>query len=160
MATETQYNIFKAVYDEEAERYASLEGRARLYFSIISLYLGAIAFKAKDIGDFATSFHIPVWWFLLSGCVLVVSLLATVAAIQIRAYEGFFDPEQVIDEFGDTPPKDADFLDDRIVDLAVATNRNSSQNDRTAQVLAVAAVLLFVGVVLHLLIFIAAVAYR
>ena len=160
MATEIQYEVFKAVYDEEAERYSTLEARARLYFSIISLYLGAIAFKAKDMEEFASSFHIPIWWFLLSGAVLVLSLLATIAAIQIRTYEGICDLKAVIRNFGDTPPTDDDFLDDRIVDLAVATNKNSKQNDRTARFLSAAAILLLVSVALHLVIFIAAVASR
>src|SRR4029077_4316438 len=77
VTTELQYNVFKAVYDEETSRYASLANRAQLYFSIISLYLGAIAFKFEDVQKFMAAFGIPSWMFIASGCVLLLALLST-----------------------------------------------------------------------------------
>jgi hypothetical protein len=160
MATETQYGIFKTIYDEEAERYSNLEARARVYFSIISLYLGALAFKVEDVQRFATAFNVPFWLFLLSGTLLVLSLLATILSLQIRDYERICDPEVVVDAFGDEPPTDEAFLDDRIVDLAVATNRNRLQNYRTAHFLSISAIFLFLGVIVYLAIFAIAVIRR
>jgi hypothetical protein len=153
VATELQYGIFKSLYDEEAERYSELEGRAKIYFSVLSLYLGFLAFKIDDVRKFSDNFHVPIWLFLAGGFILVVSLLVTVLAIRIMTYEGLFDPEEVLEDSESWPAKDADFLDDRIVDLAIATNRNSNQNNRTANVLSVSALLLFVGVVFHLVVF-------
>jgi len=74
-------------------------------------------------------------------------------AVAIRNYEGVCDPVEVIDGFGDTPPSDSDFLDDRIAELAVATNLNFQQNNLTANLLSWAVALLFIGVALYLGIF-------
>jgi len=90
---------------------------------------------------------------IATGSLLLLALLSTILAISIRSFEGICDPEDVIANFGDAPPRDADFLDDRIVDLAVATNRNASQNNQTAQYLRAAIILLFLGVLLHVAIF-------
>ncbi len=153
MATEIQYNVFRSLYVEEAERYTNLASRAQIYFSIISLYLGAIAFKFEDVEKFIKEFKVPAPLFLSLGGVLVLSLLATIASVAIRNYEGASDPLEIINEFGDVAPSDADFLDDRLVDLAVATNRNSIQNNRTAMLLQMSVALLFLGAVLHLCVF-------
>jgi hypothetical protein len=153
LATELQYNSFKSVYEEEADRYTSLAARAQLYFSIIAVYLGAIAFKFEDVETFSKTWAVPSWLFLVTGSLLLLALLAVVLAISIRAYEGVYDPERVIKSFGAQPPTDSEFLDDRIVDLAVATNRTSAQNDSTANWLKTAIILIFVGVCFHFAIF-------
>jgi len=149
VATELQYNVFKYLYEEESDRYSSLATRAQLYFSIISVYIGAIAFKFDDLKPYIKDFSVPVWMFVATGGVLLLALLATLAAISIRNYVGFADPEDIIDRFGDEPPTDTDFLKDRIAELAAATNLNSRQNDLTAWCLTVAICLLYVGVLLH-----------
>lgn len=153
MATETQYRIFKEVYDEETERYSDLEKRSNLYFTIISFYLGAVVFKFDDLLKFAMGLGVSVIWFLVIGAVLVVALLLTVLAVGIRTYEGIFDPEKEIESLGKTPPSDSEFLDRRLVDLAVATNRNSVQNDKVASALQWAARSISVAVLLQFAIF-------
>jgi hypothetical protein len=156
MATDVQYNIFRSLYDEEAARYTSLANRAQLYFSIISLYLGALAFKFDDVNKFIKEFQVPRWMFLLVGIFVALALLATIAAIWIRDYEGVCNPEEVIDHFDDVPPSDADFLDDRIAELAVATNRNSEHNNRTGTFLRWAIGFLFLAILMHLAILVKA----
>lgn len=133
MATEIQYQIYKAVYDEEAARYSALENRSKLYLTIITFYLGAITFKINDVLEFVSKFNVRKWLYLASGFILVVALLLTVLATRIRKYEGICDLEEVYQSNeGET---DEDFLENRLTDLAVATNRNSDENNKVATLL-------------------------
>lgn len=159
MATEIQYKVFKELYDEEAERYSALGTRSNLYLTVITFYLGVILLKVDDVLKFASEFRVPSVWFLCVGMLLVVALLLTVAAIRIREYEGVCDPEEVIEGFGRTPPADAEFLDDRVVDLAVATNRNSAQNNRVAGLLQWAATVILLAVLLQVAVFTVAIVH-
>lgn len=127
MATVTQYGVFKALYDEESDRYSGLERRSNLYLTIITFYLGVILFKVEDLLKVVSQFRIPLGLFLAVGVALVGALFLTVLAMGIHEYEGICDPERVIKDFGKSHPDDDQFLDDRIVDLAVATNRNASR---------------------------------
>ncbi len=150
MATQVQFQVFKGVYDEENHRYTLLAARAQLYFTLISLYLGAFAFKLKDVGEFASTFKIPLWAFTIAGALVAAALLGTVLAIRIRKYEVPCDLKRIIDEFGDSAPTDETFLDDRLVDYAVATERNVETNNKVAGCLAVSSWLLFAAAVWHL----------
>jgi len=149
VATAEQYKFFRALYDEEQARYGHLEARARLYITINTVYLSALAFKATDFLGFAKEFKVPTWLFLLAAAVLVLALALSILAIRIREYEGITDPEKVIDSFGEHPPSDEDFFDDRIADFAVAANRNSTQNDTVAAHLFWASIALLIGVLIH-----------
>jgi hypothetical protein len=161
LATKTQYDVFRSVYDEESERHSGLEGRAKLYLTIITAYLGAVAFKTTDVLAFISKFNISFYWYLLLGVCLILALLLTVFAMGIRTYEGVFDPEAEIKSFGPKRPSDEEFLDKRIVDLAVATNRNSDVNNRIATCLFYAGLLIFIAVCLQLVVFgLAIVHYR
>src|SRR5271170_4918321 len=101
MATEIQYQVFRSLYDEESTRYSNLAARAQVYFSIVSIYLGAIAFKFDDIRTLADHFRVPSLLVIIAGGFLLVSLLMTIVAVAIRNYEGVCDPVEVIDGFGD-----------------------------------------------------------
>lgn len=157
MATEIQYRIFKEIYDEESERYSALSSRANLYLTIITFYLGVILLKIDDVLKFGKGFGIPVTLFLLVGLILVCALLLTVTALGIREYEGMRDPEEIIRSFGKNPPGDDRFLDDRIVDLAVAANKNTKENDKGANLLHWAARLIFAAIALQLVVFVVAI---
>jgi len=135
MATKEQYGFFLSLYQEEERTYEQLEGRAKVYLTIISIFLAGLLLKADDAKKSAAILGMP-WW-LLSGVALLLSaaLLLVVIAMRIRTYEGAADPEAIIAKFGERPPVDEDFFDDRIVDLAVATNRNSVVNNKTATTL-------------------------
>jgi hypothetical protein len=153
MATQLQYDSFKAVFDEEKARYEHLEKRANLYLTIITFYLGAIVFKAEDLMKFATRFGLSAVWCLAIGALLAFALLLVVGAISIRAYERLFDPKKEIKSYADRQPTDAEFLDKRLADFAVATERNATQNDRVARLLRRAAWLIFCSALLQILIF-------
>lgn len=161
MATEAQYKFFKELYDEENKRYSELDNKGKLFVTIITFYLGAIAFKFNDVAHFTEQVSYAKWFYLIIAIVLVGALLCTMFAIRVRSFEGICDPEEVIDKYGEVAPSDTDFLDDRIADLAVATNRNSNQNDRIAENLALALVLLFVaGAIQFVLLLIAILALK
>jgi len=157
MATKIQYEIFKAVYDEEAGRYSALESRSKLYLTILTFYLGALAFKIEDVMKFVSQFRVPLWLYMSISLVVLLSLLLTILATRIREFEGICDLEQVVDSFGTDAPSDEDFLDDRLADLVVATKRNSIQNDKIAKCLQWASYMLFVAVLLQLFVFVFAI---
>jgi len=160
MATETQYNFFKAVYDEENKRYTRLGNRATLYFSIISFFLGTIIFKFNDLKPFLALFHVPMALYLVIGLLFGLSLIFTVFGIIVRRYEGICDLTDIIRNMGVLAPTDADFLDDRIIDLAVATKRNKAQNGRVALLLRCSAYPILGAVCVQFLVFIVALAGR
>jgi hypothetical protein len=153
MATQVQYDAFKAVFDEEQARYVHLEKRANLYLTVITFYLGAIVFKVEDLMKFATRFGLSAVWFLAIGALLGFALLLVVRAVSIRAYERLFDPKQEIKSYADRQPADAEFLDKRLADFAVATDRNAKQNDRVAKLLRWAAWSIFCSALLQIVIF-------
>jgi hypothetical protein len=159
MATEIQYRVFKEVYDEESERYSNLGTRSNLYLTLITFYLGVIFLKVEDILKFANTFRVSIILFLTIGVLLVGALLLTTLALGIRDYEGVCDPEKVIQGFRASPPSDEDFLDARIVDLAVATNRNSRQNNKVARLLQWAARIIFCTVLLQAAVFLTAIVH-
>lgn len=156
MATENQYKFYRALYEEENARYGLLEARARLYLTILTFYLGALAFKLADVKVFFLEFGIPLPVGMAAGLAFVIALLCCISSILIREYEAITDPEELIASLGPNPPRDEDFFDDRIVDMAVATNRNSRQNDRAANALQAAGWLMAAGVVLHVAVFVIA----
>ena len=49
MATEKQYAFFKALYDEEVARQASLADRAKTYLSLITFYSAFILFAVEKL---------------------------------------------------------------------------------------------------------------
>ncbi len=127
MATQAQYGVFLYLYEDENKRYEHLQDRAKLYLSIASIYLGAIAFKVDDVLRLVTQFRIPVWLWLMTGGILIAAVVLISWAVRVRDYEGICNPVEVIARYvHEPPPSDEDFLDDRLVDLAAATNRNSA----------------------------------
>jgi len=150
MATEIQYAFFKSIYDDENLRYTKLEARARFYLTIQTFYLGAIAFKFDDIQKFSNTFAVPLALFIAIGLLLVLGLLFTILSTRIRTYEAPTELLQLFkNSFESATPTDAAFLKDRLVDLAVATQRNCKVNDKVARLLSKAAWLLFTAIAVH-----------
>jgi hypothetical protein len=131
MATEIQYQAFRTEYDEESQRASGLEGRAKLYLTIITAYLGVIGFKIEDLLKFLDKFHVPVALYLAMAVIL--------------------------ESFSQQRPTDPDFLDKRLADLAVATNRNSRQNGKVANALQGAGVLIFLAILIQMAVFVVAI---
>lgn len=156
MATETQYAFFRALYEEENDRHALLEGRAKVFVTILTIYVAALSFKATEVADMLRAYRLPASFALLSGLVFVASLALCIFALRIRVYEGLADPEDLIARWPDDGIADDEFLDDRVADLAIATNRNARQNDEAARALEFAGWLLLAGVVLQAVAFLIA----
>jgi|SRR5579864_5984312 len=149
MATEAQYRIFKEIFDEESKRYSELDAKAKLYITIVTFYLGAVAFKFKDVLELTNSIASTRWLYVAISLALVIALLCTIIAMRVRTFEGICDPEEVIESFGTSPPSDDDFRDDRIADLAVATNRNCDQNNKIARSLSCASFFILVAALIQ-----------
>jgi hypothetical protein len=156
MATEAQFDVFAKAYEEENERYSQLESRAKFNLTIVTFYLGAIAFKFPDVIAFAKEYHIPSIFFIGTGILLVSSLLFTVLSTRIRTYETAFNLHEIIRSFGRAPPTDEDFLDQRLVDYAEATKRNRAVNNRVGNLLSASSWFLFGAMFLQLIVFIIA----
>lgn len=151
MATKEQWEIFKYIYEQETARYENLNSRGKVYLSLITLYLGAVAFKADFWFLQASQTAISTILFTALLGSFVSALCVTVAALGIYTYEGLADPEGIIKQFGDRPPSNEDFYDDRIADATVAANRNSVTNDKRATLLTIASVLLITGILSHVI---------
>ena len=145
MATQAQYEVFKYVHDEESKRLAELVTRAKVYLSIATFFLGALGFKVGDA--IVTVSPVAKIAFLLAALSFIVAFTLIILSLRVYSYEGICDLEEVIDTFGDEPPEDGGFLDDRIVDLAVACNRNSELNDKRADLLQWASYAMLIGIV-------------
>jgi hypothetical protein len=150
MATKEQYDFFRFLHEDEERTYQALEARSRFYFAVISLFLASLLFKATEAQTSAAVLGLPAWVLSLVASVLAASLVLVVLAARIRTYEGIADPEQIIAAFRKTAPTDTDFFDDRIADLAVATNRNATVNDRVAALLFYAGACLAFGMLVLL----------
>src|SRR5215475_6727198 len=87
MATDKQYDIFKSLYDEEADRYTKLATRAQLYLSSITLYVAAFAFKFEDLRRFIEAFGASRYLAVSTAIVLVLALFSFLVATQIRTYD-------------------------------------------------------------------------
>ena len=150
MATKEQLDFFRTLYEEEDARYEQIEGRARLYLGIITVFLASIILKSKEVKASAEALDVP-WWLVVGEAVFLAgSLLLVVLGSLIRTYEGLTDPEKLIARYGDQLPANDEFLEDRIVDYAVATNRNSASNDRSAAYIQIAGVILAIAMFLML----------
>ncbi|HEV7489052.1 MAG TPA: hypothetical protein VGQ65_25555 [Thermoanaerobaculia bacterium] len=155
MASEPIYKFFQALYEEESKRFAELESRARLYFSIASLYVGAIAFKFDDVIKFVNRAHVPAVVIVLDGAAFVVAILFCVLAMQVRKYEGISDPDEILNGFDeDGVPNDIEFYDDRVIDYSVAIAKNSAVNNRVATWLSVSGFSILAGVAGQVILFV------
>ena len=155
MASEPIYKFFQALYEEESKRFAELESRARLYFSIASLYVGAIAFKFDDVIKFVNRAHVPAVVIVVDGAAFVVAILFCVLAMQVRKYEGISDPDEILNGFDeDGVPNDIDFYDDRVIDYSVAIAKNSAVNNRVATWLLVSGFSILAGVAGQVVLFV------
>jgi hypothetical protein len=149
MMTQRQYDFFRALYEEENTRFKDLVERGKIYLTVVAAYSGLFTFTADKMPG-ATVGTVPRVVFCLVAGFLVAALISIVRSLGIYSYEGLTDPEKVVNQIGATPQSDDDFFDRRVVDLAVAHNRNEKQNDRRAKCLTVATWLMALGIVFHM----------
>jgi hypothetical protein len=135
MVTKLLLQVFKDTYDAENERYTQLESRAKFYLTVISFYLGAIAFKFADVLKFLEQYRISGAVYIGAGVLLSFSLLLTILATRIRGYEGAFDLEKISEDCKSSMPKEEDFLIGSLAAYRVATRKSRRTNDRVANLL-------------------------
>jgi hypothetical protein len=51
--------FFKSLYDEESSHHAVLQERAKVYITVITIYVGVIGLKVGDVSALATTFKVP-----------------------------------------------------------------------------------------------------
>jgi hypothetical protein len=147
MATENQFAFFKSLYDEENERAKILGEHAKNNLGLATLYSAFILFVIeKQIADITWSGKL-----FFCGAILLMlgAFLLSLMATQIASYQIPNEPTDIIEAFGDNPPTDEEFFDDRIIEYALACETNSSVNDRKADTLRYARYLLLGGIALH-----------
>lgn len=145
MATEIQYEIFKTAFDFEFVRYSQLNTRAKVLLSLETFVLATLILKIDSLLTVIARNPLPIVLFLMTALLLFASLVTTALSLKIESFEGIFNPMDVITNFGDEPPSNAEFLDDRIAEIAVATEYNSEMNDRRANRVRLASVFLLCG---------------
>ena len=156
MATQSHYVAFKDVYDDEIDRSKDLTATGRIYLTVASFFLGGAAFQASDqlasINSLAQT--------LLGAALLLlgIAFVLVVISLFVFTYESTFDPLELL-ESEDGLLEDDAFLEDRVVDLAVATQRNFEINDNRAKLLKVASATLLAGVLVALVVFAVTVFY-
>jgi hypothetical protein len=121
-------------------------GLATLYSAFI---LFVVEKQAADIAWLGKLLFCSAILFMLGSFLL--SLMAT----QIAAFQIPNEPTDIIEGFGDDPPTDEEFFDDRIIEYALACETNSSVNDRKADMLQYARYLLLGGIAMHASYFVA-----
>lgn len=148
MATKVEYDSFKALFEIENNRYAELGNRAKLFMSLITVLFGSLFLKL-DVVIGAASRH---WWIaatvVASWASFTLALICTLLSLFVRKYEKLFDPKAVAKTIDETNPTEGEFLASRIADFAVATNRNSEQNDCRAEWLRISGIVLLIGFIL------------
>jgi hypothetical protein len=147
MATEKQYQFYKLLFDEENLREKQLREQARNYLSLATLYSAFVIFVTdKALSNMTLSMKLLVIAAIMSmGAAFILSLLV----LQVANYEAITEPDDVTEQFGETPMKDEQFFDNRIGDFTVACNRNTKVNDKKAIYLEFAGYALVLGILLH-----------
>ncbi len=153
MATEKQFEHFKYLYAQEEERYKELISRANIYMAIVTFYLGFFAsnFLPTTKSSFPIAmFDIVKLSLLLFGFLTFVSAFVfIIMSINIYKHQVLADPKEIIESYGEKVPKDEEFFDDRIIEFAASTIKNRDINNSRAIKLKRAAILMLMGVILH-----------
>jgi hypothetical protein len=151
MASKNQFDVFKSLYEEDIDRSSTLGDHAKTNLSLATFYSAFILFgigssKPEDIlGSSIIGLAIIFMFF---------SFLFSLFATQITRYEAASNPKKILEAFGDKPPLDDDFFDDRIIDFTYAYGVNSRINDRKATQLWLARYFLLTGITFHLSFFV------
>ena len=143
VATVKQYEFFKSLFDGETTRAVALSDHAKSNLAFVAIYSAFFMFIAEKYppSDVTSKFILV---FCLSS--MAASFLLSLYATNIATYEAIASPSTIIESFGSEPPTDDDFFDDRIIDYAVAYERNSAVNARKARRLRLARYMLLMGV--------------
>jgi hypothetical protein len=162
VATKQQFDVFMLAHNEQTSRYEHLTKRAGIYLFLATVLLVSLFVKLDVLLPIANrsntnaAFLIAIWVFFLGfAC-------CTVASSLIRSHKPLFNPGDIARKIEKARSEgeidDAHFLDDRLADVAGATECNTNHNDRRARWLSCAEVFMLVGCDCALLFFFASMA--
>lgn len=146
MATEKQFQFFQSLYLEETDRAKSLRDRGNSYLSLVTLYSAFVIFVAEKMRP--TDNFERVLFSLTMGA-MVTAFVVSLWANRIASFQIAIEPRDIITELGKSPPTDAEFFDDRILDYVLACEQNSKINDGKAEWLSIAGYCLLLAIALH-----------
>lgn len=141
MASQSKYDIYRSIYEEEIDRAKELINRSKIVLGLCTFFAGGIAFKYEDLfggaGEWATFVG------FLSIALVATSLLgATLTLTQYTPNRIFFRDD------ADLPRRDEsddEFRLNRILELMRATRRIARQNLRREAQMAVSTWSLMIG---------------
>jgi len=141
-----QYAFFVSLFEREWARYSELNKRAQLFITIQSFILTANLFKIKDVlGILKDMDNWTGLLYVASIVMIFISLLVTVLSLRLRNYERLHDPELVVESLEALDYSESVFWKARVVDLAIATNKNKIKNDKKVPYLQAATWLIVSG---------------
>ncbi len=146
MATEKQVEFFKLVHQMERDRTTGLRETAKTYINLSSIYSAFIIFVAEKLRPVDVSAKMIFSATIVS---MLLAFLFSILVVHVANYQGLTNLRRIIENFGDQPPTDDDFFDDRIVDYAVACQRNLTVNNQKARFLSASGYLILIGLALH-----------
>ena len=145
MATKIEFEAFKYLYEREHARYLELGNRAKIFLSLITLIFGSLFLKLDAILTIAGRHWSILLILIMTWLAFMGALICTLLSLFIRVYEGLNRPRRMADEIDETHPDEATFLDSRIADFTVATERNHKENESRASWLQRAGLALLLG---------------
>jgi hypothetical protein len=146
MVTKEQYEFFARLFDEEAQRTASLNERAKWYLSLTAFYSAVIIFVAEKLRP-ETAPQLLV--LTVSGGGMLLSFLLSLWGVRVAAFEGITAPSAVHKQLeNDGFDQDRFFLR-RIADFSAATESNTKVNNRQARALRLAGAMMLIGMAAH-----------
>lgn len=150
MATKTQYEFFRSLYDEENNRLSELVNRAKVYLPVVTFFLGVLLLKSEWVISVAKG-NLIIIFFFISMFSFFAALVTTIVSLRVMKYKGICDPEDVITQWGKSPPEDEQFFKERIADFAVAAQKNHTLNNTRGSWLHTTGIFLLIGVACSLI---------
>lgn len=151
---EKQYNFFKYLYEKEESRYKELLNRGKVFISIITFYLGLLLFKTSDYQTadaFIDTLGIKVFLYALPIILFSIAFLINILSLGIYTYEYPNDLKSLIINNENQLYNNTEFLKGRIVDFAIAMERNYETNNKRAKLLFYTSIFMFLGIIGHLI---------
>ena len=124
--------------------------RGKLYFAIISAYLGLLGVSLQKVSGIPELTHIDKALYLGGMACVAVSLLWVIRGIGILKYARPHDHHQIVFRGEHVLLSDEEFREERVLDYSNAIHQDFSSNEKRADKLRRSTYALFTGVVLHL----------
>src|SRR5947209_7453802 len=130
MPSKEQLVFFESLYKAENKRSEILREHAKTNTGLATFYSAFVIFVIEKLR--------PETWptfaiFILTVSSLMIAFFLSLWATQIASYERVVDGTQLLRSFDEGYPTEDRFFAERMVDYAVAAERNAVVNDRKAR---------------------------